>query len=269
MPEQYTQNVYCSSDQYLNANQMIVNANITGQTQQVALRFLEVRMKQTGLWDKFHCIYPMIGGTVNTHKWNLKDVRDTNDAYRLTLTTTHTDTFSGSSSTWKTHYIVPTLNDCHFSYFSMNDTGNNTLDFGALWAPTDVGSPQIGLLIKQAVNNRLVLNLGDSNIINTGAGALNSIPATTLFTVSRSSNTSTIIYSGATSIFSNLTARTLQNAPQTGMALNGYQDGGGTVTPQGFRVCSFFTMGLSLTPSEISTYTNIVYSYQRVLGRVP
>ncbi len=42
-------------------------------------------LKDEGLWAKMQAIYPFIGGTEALHKWNLKDPRDLDAAYRLTF----------------------------------------------------------------------------------------------------------------------------------------------------------------------------------------
>ena len=60
-------------------------ANIQDSTQQAAINQLVLDLKDAGLWTKFYAIYPFIGGTASTHKWNLKDPRDLNAAYRLTF----------------------------------------------------------------------------------------------------------------------------------------------------------------------------------------
>ena len=44
-------------------------------------------LKATGLWTKMQAIYPFVGGTAALHKWNLKDPRDLDAAYRLTSPT--------------------------------------------------------------------------------------------------------------------------------------------------------------------------------------
>lgn len=42
-------------------------------------------LKITNIWNKMKAIYPFVGGTSSSHKWNLKDPRDLNEAYRLTF----------------------------------------------------------------------------------------------------------------------------------------------------------------------------------------
>ena len=46
---------------------------------------LVLDLKANGLWAKMTAIYPFIGGTAALHKWNLKDPRDLDAAYRLTF----------------------------------------------------------------------------------------------------------------------------------------------------------------------------------------
>ena len=50
-----------------------------------ALDNLVKGLKASGLWAKMLAIYPFVGGTAALHKWNLKDPRDDNGAYRLTF----------------------------------------------------------------------------------------------------------------------------------------------------------------------------------------
>lgn len=58
-------------------------AGITNTTQIYAVNKLVLDLKAYGLWSKMKAIYPFVGGTSSTHKWNLKDPRDLNAAFRL------------------------------------------------------------------------------------------------------------------------------------------------------------------------------------------
>ena len=61
----------------------ITAAAITDATQQTAIDTLVKGMKADGIWTKMKAIYPFVGGTATTHKWNLKDPRDLDAAFRL------------------------------------------------------------------------------------------------------------------------------------------------------------------------------------------
>lgn len=66
-----------------NAEAFIIASGITDVTQKNAINNLVIGLKADGLWTSMYAIYPFVGGTASTHKWNLKDPRDLNAAYRL------------------------------------------------------------------------------------------------------------------------------------------------------------------------------------------
>ena len=67
------------------AQAFITAAGITDPTQQSAINTLVVDLKSDGLWTKMIAIYPLVGGTASSQKYNLKDPRDLDVAYRLTF----------------------------------------------------------------------------------------------------------------------------------------------------------------------------------------
>jgi hypothetical protein len=67
------------------AQAFITAAGITDPTQQSAINTLVVDLKSDGLWTKMMAIYPLVGGTASSQKYNLKDPRDLDVAYRLTF----------------------------------------------------------------------------------------------------------------------------------------------------------------------------------------
>ena len=96
------------------AQAFITAAGITDSTQQNAVNQLVLDLKSYSLWTKMSAIYPFVGGTSTTHKFNLKDPRDLDVAYRLAFfggwthnangitgngTNTYADTFSFSYRT--------------------------------------------------------------------------------------------------------------------------------------------------------------------------
>jgi hypothetical protein len=66
-----------------NAVAFIVAAGITNTTQQSAINQLVLDLKSYSLWDKCSAIYPFVGGTATSHKYNLKDPRDLDVAFRI------------------------------------------------------------------------------------------------------------------------------------------------------------------------------------------
>ena len=68
------------------ASAFITAAAITDATQQSAIDTLVTGLKTDGIWSKMKAIYPFVGGTATTHKFNLKDPRDLDAAFRLIFT---------------------------------------------------------------------------------------------------------------------------------------------------------------------------------------
>ena len=67
------------------ANAFLTAAGITDPTISSAICTLVKSMKADGTWAKMSAIYPMVGGTATTHKFNLKNPADTNAAFRLSF----------------------------------------------------------------------------------------------------------------------------------------------------------------------------------------
>ena len=85
---------FFQSDVDPDATAFLTAAGITDPTISSAIDTLVVDLKGYGIWSKMLAIYPFVGGTATTHKWNLKDPRDLNAAYRLSFfgTITHSST---------------------------------------------------------------------------------------------------------------------------------------------------------------------------------
>jgi len=83
-PFAFTKNIVAASVVFdANAQAFITAAGITNPTQQSAINQLVLGLKADSLWTKMQALYPFVGGTATTHKWNLKDPRDLDAAYRI------------------------------------------------------------------------------------------------------------------------------------------------------------------------------------------
>jgi len=105
----------------------ILAAGINDTTQRLAIFQLVSDLKEFGIWIKMQAIYPFVGGTAQTHKFNLKDPRDSNEAFRLGFSGgwTHTSTGAlpnGTNAFANTYYIqntnLPDINNHHVSIYS-------------------------------------------------------------------------------------------------------------------------------------------------------
>jgi hypothetical protein len=120
--------------------QKFINATgITDATQKNAINTLVNDLKFYGLWTKLKAIYPMVGGTATAHKFNLKDPRDLNEAFRLSFIGGWTHSSTGALPNGTTAYADSFLNaltsltnnNYHLSHYSRTQiTTGGQVDLG-------------------------------------------------------------------------------------------------------------------------------------------
>lgn len=113
---------------------------ITDSTITSAICTLVTSMKANGTWAKMSAIYPMVGGTAATHKFNLKNPLDTNAAFRLSFSGGWTHSANGAlpngTNAYADTFLIPsttlTLLNTHLSFYSRTSAiGNNQRDIAA------------------------------------------------------------------------------------------------------------------------------------------
>lgn len=94
--------------------------------------------KADGWWSKARALYPLIGGTAATHKWNAVNPVDTDAGFRLAYTNTPTHSANGISFNGTTQYantfITPTTHltqDNTTLYFSRRNNTNAGVEIGS------------------------------------------------------------------------------------------------------------------------------------------
>jgi hypothetical protein len=118
------------------AQAFITAANITDNTQKNAINQLVLDLKSYSIWTKFKAIYPFIGGTASSHKYNLKDPRDLDAAFRLQFVNGWTHSSTGALPNGTDAYAdtklsalnVSTTN--HLSYYSRTTSVGVTCELG-------------------------------------------------------------------------------------------------------------------------------------------
>ena len=121
------------------AQAFITAASITGPTQQSAINQLVVDLKGYSIWTKMKAIYPFVGGTASQHKFNLKDPRDLDAAFRLVFNGGWTHSSTGATPNGSNGYAdtklnlsaQTTLNDIHLGFYSRTHSTQNAVDIGA------------------------------------------------------------------------------------------------------------------------------------------
>jgi hypothetical protein len=125
------------------AQVFISAAGITDTIQHNAINTLVTDLKGYGIWNKMKAIYPMVGGTASSHKWNLKDPRDLDSAFRLSFNGgwVHSETGAkpnGTDASANT-FFTPSINfssntNLSFStYLRTNDISHEMVDMGSVF----------------------------------------------------------------------------------------------------------------------------------------
>jgi len=128
-----------------NAQAFITAADITNPTQQTAINQLVLDLKSYSLWAKMNAIYPFVGGTATTHKFNLKDPRDLDAAYRIVFNGGWTHNANGIQGDGSTAYAdtkaamntvaIPDRLNHWSAYITMTGIGEN-VGYNGLYNPS-------------------------------------------------------------------------------------------------------------------------------------
>jgi len=101
------------------AEAFLLAAGITDATITSAIDNLVLSLKADNIWANMKAIYPVVGGTASTHKFNLKDPRDLDAAFRLTFVGSPTHSSNGVQGNGTSQYAIPHINPQ--TVFDQND----------------------------------------------------------------------------------------------------------------------------------------------------
>ena len=249
------------------ATDFILYAGITDPNQQLAIEDLVSDLKAAEIWDKFYCLYPFVGNVEATCKYNLKDPRDEDDAFRLTfhgagpgVTFSETGVQPNGSTGYANTHFTPTgdaddVHDFSIFYYSRTNDAAATCDFGAYTLTSYC------LIYPTSTNN---FRMGDGSIW------VNSPVANTaaFIGMSRTSNTSLKAY--VNGVYLDPPGETTTPAG-VGVAAPlilfargtfGVPDHGASAREQAFA-----SIGDGLTEAEVADFYAIVQDFQTTLGR--
>ena len=240
-----------------------INLTGIGGIEAVAINNLVNQLKAAGLWNLMYAIYPMVGGTEYTHKFNLKIPQDSNGAYRLFFVGGWTHNSSGAkpdgvSGTYAITYAQPNLlfttTNGSFSYYSFtNNAAADDVEMGANDSTATVGETLLALRFSDGNQYGFFGQIGG------GAASTNSSGH---FIVNRTSavegwkNGVRVVNTGTT--VSTITSRSFYL---------GAQNNGNTNYRNSSRGCAFAHIGATLPTGGPEALTNIVNNFQITLQR--
>jgi hypothetical protein len=235
---------------------------ITDATITSALDTLATDLKSYGIWTKMKAIYPFVGGTATTHKFNLKDARDADAAFRLSFFGGITHSSNGvqgnGTNGYANTFISPasqlSLNSTSVSLYSRTDSTYGQGDFGVKQF-----SP-----VQTFFSGYLKFNDG-KQLYLLNADAPYSTTATTntslgLFTFNRPSSTTQNLYKNGAQIHT--ATKNVASLPLNNLYLLGLNSG-----EYSNKQFAFASIGDGLTPSEASNLYLAVQKFQTTLSR--
>jgi hypothetical protein len=248
----------------VDASAFITAAGITDTTQISALNTLVNDLKTYGLWTKIKALYPFVGGSATSHKFNLKDPRDLDEGFRLQFNGGWAHSSTGAKPNGTTGYAETYLNN---NILGLNNISfgvylgeNNTISYDRILASCPIGAYNGGWGSGiYTGNNTSVTNYYVNN--SNGSLSINSGSSKGMYIVSKISTSSFIQTRG---IFYNLfsfNTQTLRNATfKIGRA-------GDYVGDYNLQEQRLTYIGDGLFQTEISNLYTAIQKFQTTLGR--
>ena len=249
------------------AQAFITAAGITNLVQAAAVSTLVNDLKTYGLWTKMKALYPMVGGSATSHKFNLKDPRDLDAAFRLVFNGGWVHSPTGAKPNGTTGYantyfnpftnLSTSLSSNHLSIYLRENIDEFKVDMGVFVSGTGVG-----LDIESRVSNvAYFLNLRTNSYISFAN------------TDSRGLFINTRTLSNLHKVFINNTLKATDTNTST-ISINGnislgarYNTANATYELFSSKEQAFASIGDGLTDAEATNFYNSVQKFQTTLGR--
>ena len=252
------------------AQAFITAAAITDATQITAVNQLVLAVKGYGLWNKLMALYPFVGGTAFSHKFNLKNPVDTDLGFRIIFNGgwTHSSTgiLPNGVTAWGDTKFRPNnfytnwnpadhLDDIHIAYYSRTDAISGA-DMGGSNTTYARG---VYIMPSYAVNQYI-------NMYGTGSIVTTSISPTTGFIMLKRDNSLTTIKSGRNGT-STPSAQNVDNFGIYPIVLSAIARFNDTRTFFSTRELALASIGWGLTDTEEANFNTAVQAFQTTLGR--
>jgi hypothetical protein len=246
------------------AQAFITAAAITNPTQQAAINTLVVDLKGYNIWSKMEALYPFVGGTASSHKFNLKNPLDTDAAFRLVFNGGWTHSANGATPNGTNGYadtfFIPsthlTTSSAHFSKY------NRTNDLA--------GSKADG--VRDGQNSTFFQhNFTSANICIGEVGGVVSYIQTDsrgLFTGVRTATNVSKVFKNSTQQGSTNTT-TITALPQYNLILGARGDYTPSFAATNYNSyqCAFASIGDGLTDTEAANFYTAVQNFNTALAR--
>jgi hypothetical protein len=162
-----------------NAKRFIDSTAVLNSTEKTAIYALVKQLKDSSLWNKMYAIYPMVGGTSSSCKWNLKSVYPTTSSFCLTFSGGWTFSSTGAlpngtnayaNTFWSSVTNASTTSVSMGTYLRQNTADGAKCDLGVGANPPDIYS-QIFPKLTSIFYGNINTGIGVGTVANTDSKA--------------------------------------------------------------------------------------------------
>lgn len=257
-PGQYFSQYEYSSQEFFMAT------GISDPTIMNAIDVLVRDLKNNSIWSKLKAIYPFVGGSASTHKYNLKDPRDLDAAYRLTFSGGWTHGNDGVTPNGSTGYANTYFNPSSAMTSSLGCMGIYNRTSTAAGTKVDMGclsNSNRYLQIYSYFGGTFYCQINTNNSISDNMASSTSQG---WFFGSRTSSTASFIQFNGTQS----DEATSAISPNANVYI-GAQNNAGSAAYFADRKIQFAVLGETLTKSEATTLYNAVTTFITNLAGAP
>jgi hypothetical protein len=262
------------------ASAFITAAAITNTLEQTAIDTLVKGLKTDGIWDKMKAIYPFVGGSASTHKFNLKDPRDLDAAFRLVFTGGWTHNVNGVTANGVNAYAdtkyVPSVNNVLSDYSSLSIYSRTNsisvspdiqIDMGVNQFSTPTGAFML-FTGYNSVNQLAGFQSDFPNAFTYGFyGSQGANTNTTGFYTGTANSVNNQVYKNGTLITQNTFAKVTTRTSPTIALFIGADNYNNNARRYSVKNYAFAHIGKSLTSTEVSNLNTRVQAFQTALSR--
>lgn len=250
------------------ALKFIDSSGITNQTEKDAICTLVKQLKDSSLWTSMLAIYPFVGGTASSSKWNLVNPVNSNSAFRLDFFGGWTFASTGAKPNGVNAYAI--------TYFvPINSWASDTsISFG-YYSTTNTSATQVEMGIDAATAGNILLELNTSGTTYLRAN-ISSFLGTTFFADanslgfyvgSRISSTQEKCFKNGVLKATGVFTKSIFPAGSEPIYLAAWNTWPSTPLYYSSKNCTFSFIANGLTDAKIATLYNIVLAFNTTLGR--
>lgn len=231
---------------------------IEDETQIFAITYLVTQLKQNGLWNKMHAIYPFVGGTASRHSVNLKNPNQ----YKISWSPTGVShdangiTGDGIAGYGDTGYII---NPIYKDNFHMSAYVRNDVAAGAKCAIGCAGIGPVAQILPFSSGNTFQASINQ----NTASTGINN-SSSGYFHANRIASNKIIAFKDFIKVFENSTLST--SVPSVSLSILSRHTTNSFTYYSDYNI-ALTTLGEALSENESSFIATIILQFQTYLNR--